>query len=189
LLYGWFATHQKYRASAPRTFKVPGIETRNCLPMTLHGRKLFLNDVRCQFSIKIRGAAENVQVDLVQFRVSVSAKVALRKHENSGRSVRLKLVKSLGHYVEPTPFSDSIHNSLKMRSFGYPDAFDMSDEVFHFLSKDYSFYIGRGRPPRSGTRVQRTSGRASSTAWTEPISCSSGRAPETTGRTARRKAC
>lgn len=67
------------------------------------------------------------------FWVRVSAKVTLRKYENSRCTVRLKLVKSSGHNCEPALFSDSIHNSLKVTSLGNPNPFDVTNEMLHFF--------------------------------------------------------
>ena len=63
----------------------------------------------------------------------MSAKMALRENQHSRCPVGLKLVKSSGHNREPAPFSDSIHNSLKVKSLGNPNPFDVSDEMLHFF--------------------------------------------------------
>ena len=42
--------------------------------------------------------------------------MALRENQDSRCPVGFKLVKSSGHNCEPAPFSDSIHNSLKVKS-------------------------------------------------------------------------
>jgi hypothetical protein len=102
-------------------------------PHSLQSRKLFLNDERGQFSVEIRGATEHINVNLVQFRVRVSAKVALGKHENSRGSMGFKLVKGSAHDCEPAPFSDSIHNFLEVNDPRDPHAFNVSDEVLHLL--------------------------------------------------------
>jgi hypothetical protein len=111
------------------------------MPRPPRSRKLFLYDFTSQFRIKIRGATEYINVNFVQFWVGVSTKVALRKHENSSGSVRLKLVKGSAHYCEPAPLSDLIHNSLKMRSFGDPYAFYMADEVLHLVTLGVANFI------------------------------------------------
>ena len=57
----------------------------------------------------------------------MSAKVTLGEYEHSGCSVRLKLVKSSGHNCEPTPFSDSKHDSLEMLCSRNPYTINMSN--------------------------------------------------------------
>jgi hypothetical protein len=51
--------------------------TLHNLPHTLERRKLLLDDEGGQFRVKIGRATENINVNLVQFRIRVSAKVAL----------------------------------------------------------------------------------------------------------------
>jgi hypothetical protein len=110
-------------------------------PHSLQSRKLFLNDERCQFRIKIGRATENIDVNLVQFRIRVSAKVALGKNENSRGPMGFKLVKGSAHDCEPAPFSDSIHNSLKVISPGDPYTFYMPDEVIHHVILGVAHFI------------------------------------------------
>ena len=107
--------------------------TPHNLPRPLQSRKLLLNDEGGRFSIEIRGATEDVDVNLVQFRIRVSAKVAFRKHENSRGSMGFKLVKGSAHDCEPAPFSDSIHDFLEVNDPRDPNAFNVSDEVLHLL--------------------------------------------------------
>ena len=103
-------------------------------PRPLESRKLFLYDS----GVKFRATT---YVNFVQFREGTSIKVPLQKHENSRGPVRLKLVKGSAHYCEPAPFSDLIHNFLKMRSFGDPYAFDVSDEVIHLVTLGVADFI------------------------------------------------
>ena len=65
----------------------------------------------------------------------MSTKVALGEDENTCCSVRFKLMKSLGHYSEPTPFSDSSHYSFEMFTFGNPYTFYVSNKMkkSHYL--------------------------------------------------------
>lgn len=63
----------------------------------------------------------------------MSTKVTLGENENSRGSLGFKLVKGSAHDCEPAPFSDSIHNSLKVSGLGNPNAIDVSDEVLHII--------------------------------------------------------
>jgi hypothetical protein len=101
------------------------------LPHPLQSRKLFLNDEGGGFWIKIWTTAKNINVNLVQFRVRVSTKVALGEYENSSGPLGFKLVKGSAHDCEPAPFSDPIHNCLQVIGLGDPHTFDVSDEMLH----------------------------------------------------------
>jgi hypothetical protein len=101
------------------------------LPYPLQSRKLFLYDEGGQFRIKFGRATENINVNLVQFRVRVGAEMALGQNQDARRPMGFKLVKGSAHDCEPAPFSDSIHNSLEVSSLRDPYTLDMSDEVFH----------------------------------------------------------
>jgi hypothetical protein len=69
-------------------------------------------------------------------------KVTLGQDEDARDAMGFKLVKSLGHYIEPTPFSDSLHNLFEMDPSRDPHTRDVSDEMeLHLHFKDYSFYI------------------------------------------------
>ena len=48
-------------------------------------------------------------------------------------SVGFKLVKSSGNYVEPTLFSDSIHNIFEMPHFGDPNTLYVTEEMSHLI--------------------------------------------------------
>lgn len=59
--------------------------------------------------------------------------MALRENQDARCPVWLKLVKSSGYHCKPALFSNSIHNSLKVKSLGNPNPFDVSDEMLHFF--------------------------------------------------------
>jgi hypothetical protein len=69
----------------------------------------------------------------------MGAEMALRKNQDSRCPMGLKLVKSSGHHCEPAPFSDLIHNSLKVRSLGDPNPFDVTYEVLHLSFNAFPF--------------------------------------------------
>ena len=69
----------------------------------------------------------------------MSAEMALRENQDSCCPMGLKLVKSSGHNCEPAPFSDSIHNSLKVGSLGDPNPFYITYKVLHLPFNAFTF--------------------------------------------------
>jgi len=69
----------------------------------------------------------------------MSTEMALGENQDSRCPMGLKLVKSSGHNCEPAPFSDSIHNTLKVGSLGDPNPFDMTYEVLHLSFNAFPF--------------------------------------------------
>lgn len=60
--------------------------------------------------------------------------VALGQDQDARSAVWFELVKSLAHYVEPTPFSDSLHNLFEMDPSRHPHTRDVPDEMALHLS-------------------------------------------------------
>lgn len=65
--------------------------------------------------------------------------MALREYKDSGRPVRLKLVKSSAYNSKPALFSDSIHNFFKVCTASYPHAIDPTDQMLHLVSHHFIY--------------------------------------------------
>jgi len=67
--------------------------------------------------IECRGAAKDIQVYAIPFRVRVTTKVALGQDKNACRSEWFKLVKCAVHNCKLAPFSNLVHNEFQMFNF------------------------------------------------------------------------
>jgi hypothetical protein len=55
--------------------------------------------------------------------------MALGQNKYTSGPMGFKLVKGSAHDCEPAPFSDPIHNSLQVTGLGYPNTFNVANEV------------------------------------------------------------
>lgn len=71
----------------------------------------------------------------------MGTKVTFRQDQNARRSVGFKLVKGSANDCKAAPFSDSIHNFLKMSGARDPYAIDASHQVLHLTRLAVAYFI------------------------------------------------